>query len=172
MQEVEFYGPGEMPERIEPVDLIFRSGTEPLSHLIRFTTRSDKSHVAIVRRESGEIIHAVQRGVVQEYISKYEDDSYYLVRCPMSDEDRAQCVDWLDWAVGSGFRYDYVTLVMIWVFWVTGGWLYIGGGKSVGICSGLAAQALRAANYRFTHNPSVVIPKGLFDDITSGRAIP
>ena len=81
MQEVEFYGPGEMPEYVRPADLIFRKGTEPLSRLIRFTTRSDKSHVAIYRGR-GKMIHAVQRGVVVDPFEKYRDSSFYLVRCP------------------------------------------------------------------------------------------
>ena len=139
MQEVEFYGPGEMPEHVRPADLIFRKGTENLSRVIRHATGSDKSHVAVVRNYNGQIVHAVERGVVVEHILKYRNSSFYLVRCPMSYTNRRECVNWLDWAVGEGFKYDYATFAMIWVFWLTGGRLYVGGGKSVAICSGLAA---------------------------------
>ena len=171
--EITQFCPGERatPDEYQPGDFILTHGNHLSSRLIRFgqTIRflgEDRkytwwSHAAIIRRQNGDLIEAINAGVIEGNISKYADTEYHLIHLEESladEHDREQIVNF---AVSSlGQKYSFVVVASIALSLLTGAKFAIGyDGQS--ICSGLVARALERSSAIFDRSPSHTLPADL-----------
>lgn len=165
--------PGEeaKPGEYQPGDFILTHGNHLTSRLIRFGQGirflgEDRkytwwSHAALVRTTTGDLIEAINAGVIESHISNYKDTEYYLVHLEESlatDHDRSQAVKFAESCLGQ--KYSYVMVVSIFLSLLTGAKFAIGyDGQS--ICSGLVSRALERTNAIFDRTPSHMLPADL-----------
>ncbi|HEY3038361.1 MAG TPA: hypothetical protein VGJ66_06465 [Pyrinomonadaceae bacterium] len=167
------YCPGEQakPGEYEPGDFILTHGNHLTSRLIRFGQKirfhgEDRkytwwSHTAFVRRPNGDLIEAINAGVIESNISRYKETEYYLVHLEDSlatRHDRQQAVRFAEASIGQ--HYSYVMVVSIFFSLLTGAKFAIGyDGQS--ICSGLVSRALERGSAIFDRTPSHMLPADL-----------
>lgn len=167
------YCPGEQaaPGDYQPGDFILTHGSHISSRIIRFGQtirfRGDErkytwwSHAAIVRRHNGDLIEAINAGVIETNISRYKDTEYHLVHLDdtLADaHDRAQAVKFAEASLGQ--KYGFVMVASIGLSLLTGAKFAFGyDGQS--ICSGLVARALERSSAIFERSPSHTLPADL-----------
>jgi hypothetical protein len=171
--EITQFCPGERatPGEYEPGDFILTHGNHVSSQLIRFgqTIRfhgEDRkytwwSHAAIIRRKNGDLIEAINAGVIEANISKYEETEYHLIHLEESladRHDRKQIVRFAESSLGQ--KYGFVMVASIALSLLTGAKFAFGyDGQS--ICSGLVARALERSSAIFDRSPSHTLPADL-----------
>ena len=171
--EITQFAPGDeaLPGDYYPGDFILTHGNHLSSRLIRFgqTIRfrgEDRkftwwSHAALVRRKNGDLIEAINAGVIETNISRYKDTEYHLVHLDetLADmRDREQAVRFAEASLGQ--EYGYVMIASITLSLLTGARFAFGcDGQS--ICSGLVARSLERSNAIFDRSPPHTLPADL-----------
>jgi hypothetical protein len=171
--EITQFCPGEQaaPGDYQPGDFILTHGSHLSSRFIRFGQtirfRGDDrkytwwSHAAIVRRTNGDLIEAINAGVIETNISRYKDTEYHLVHLDDSlanAHDREQAVRFAEASLGQ--KYGFVMVASIALSLLTGAKLAFGyEGQS--ICSGLVARSLERSSAIFDRSPSHTLPADL-----------
>jgi len=171
--EITQFCPGEqaVSGEYQPGDFILTHGSHLSSRFIRFGQgirfRGDDrkytwwSHAALVRRQNGDLIEAINAGVIETNISRYKDTEYHLVHLEDSladRHDREQAVKFAEASLGQ--KYGFVMVASIAVSLLTGAKFAFGyDGQS--ICSGLVARALERSSAIFDRSPSHTLPADL-----------
>jgi uncharacterized protein YycO len=171
--QVTQYCPGEKaaPDEYEPGDFILTHGSHLTSRLIRFGQgirfRGDDrkytwwSHAALIRRKNGDLIEAINAGVIETNISRYDKTEYYLVHLEDSlatKHDREQAVKFAEASLGQ--KYSYIMVASIFFSLLTGAKFAIGYDGQA-ICSGLVSRALERSSAIFDRTPSHMLPADL-----------
>lgn len=159
------------PTEYEPGDFILTHGNGFFSRLIRFGQKirfhgQNKkyawwNHTAIIVSKDGDLIEALNAGVIRTKISRYRETEYHLIHLEgsLADwHDREQAVKFAEWSLNQ--RYGWIIIVSIALSLLTGGKFTFGfDGQS--ICSGLVARALERTNAIFNRTPSHIMPADL-----------
>jgi len=171
--EITQFCPGEQarPGDYHPGDFILTHGAHLSSRFIRFGQtirfRGDDrkyswwSHAALIRRENGDLIEAVNAGVIETNISRYKDTEYHLVHLEDSlanQRDREQGVKFAEASVGQS--YGFVAVASIALSLLTGAKVAFGY-EGQQICSGLVARALERTSVIFDRSPPHTLPADL-----------
>lgn len=171
--EITQFCPGEQarPGDYHPGDFILTHGNHISSKFIRFgqTIRflgDDRkytwwSHAALLRRANGDLIEAVNAGVIETNISRYKDTEYHLVHLEDSladPRDREQAVKFAEASVGQS--YGFVAVASIALSLLTGA-KFAFGYEGQQICSGLVARALERSSVIFDRSPPHTLPADL-----------
>jgi hypothetical protein len=115
----------------------------------------------MVRRQNGDLIEAINAGVIETNISRYKDTEYHLVHLEDSladAHDREQAVRFAEWSLGQ--EYGFVVVVSIGLSLLTGA-KFAFGYEGQAICSGLVARALERSSVIFNRSPSHTLPADL-----------
>lgn len=141
--------------------VLFYCGNTPLSRLIRWVTRSEYSHVAIM--VNGVLYEAVGRGIRrltrrQAWRRAREAAAFALVRASKDDEQQAR--DWLDARVEQG--YSILGFLAAGVAALTGYRIrFVVALAGEQICSSLVAGALQCAGLLPDAEPRLETPASL-----------
>ena len=116
--EVTEFPPGHeaSPSEFEPGDFILTHGNSVYSRLIRFGQAirfhgPDRqytwwSHAAMIVSKKGDLIEALNAGVIPTNLSKYKETEYYLVHLKdtlANHYDREQIVKFAEWCLNQRF---------------------------------------------------------------------
>lgn len=127
------------------------------------------NHAAFIASEKGDLIEALQTGVVRSHISKYKDTQYTVVRiADASDTDRYQALKFAEWCVGA--KYGFLTIINL-ALWALFGGKFDFSIDGQEICSGLVARSLERFGEIFILNPTRNAPAHLaahFDIVLPG----
>lgn len=160
--------------KIQPGDFILFHGPNWFARLIRFGQalrfRGERekyaywNHAAIVvdidSRGHPVIVEAAERVKKGSLWQLYDEHDFVMmnVDVPMSEEDRAQVVEYANAQVGES--YDYLQIIGL-AFNIIFGTRFSFGDNSAHICSGLVAEALERAGYDFDKDAEGVMPADL-----------
>jgi len=164
-------GQATAPGEFQPGDFILTHGSSFISRLIRFGQAirfhgPDRkyiwwNHAAVVASKDGDLIEALNAGVIRTRISRYKETEYHLVQLEGSladQHDRDQAVKFAERSLKQ--KYGYLTVISIALSLLTGAKFAFGyDGQS--ICSGLVARALERTNKIFDRTPSHIMPADL-----------
>jgi hypothetical protein len=161
------YGPGECPVMVSPGAVIVCRSAGPLSRLIRWASKGEWSHAAIVVEKEGDIVEASWNGVQEASIRDWKDVEFAVLMPDYLNEfQRNQAVSQALWILQEGWEYDYTTFFGMLLFWATRGKLMISGGAKVAICSGLVADCLHFGGIRFPRKiPYFHTPSDLYEEL-------
>ena len=167
---VEFYPKGREAEGMREGDFLLTHDKNIIGWLVRFGQRlryeehyARWNHAVLVLSEDGRIAEALSMGVVENHISKYQGEDYYLVRLrDVSDEDRKQVVAFARSVLDSPDRteYGWPTFASIILMLLTNSrWVF--GMVGTAICSGFVAEALVRTGAIFEKPPGHMMPADL-----------
>lgn len=169
-EAVEAFGPGEQPEVWEPGDILLTHGGTLFSRIIRVSQRirihgDDRrytywNHAALVVSADGDLIEVQKPGVVRTHASKYRPKDVRLVKVCADERDRAQVLEFAEWAVAHHRGFGRVTILSILLTLMTGGKFsfFVDGTE---ICSGFVARAQERTGAIFSRQPSHIMPADL-----------
>jgi hypothetical protein len=186
--QVSHYPPGEMPEVFVPGDFsLHRSTTNKtrggettaLGKLIQAGERvrfgnSDFArwtHSALIVSASGNIVEAIESGVVEDNIGKYLNTDYVVVHVTATEEQRALACGFARSRVPDSYGIlNFLALALQSLF----GWtlsFHLGGQY---ICSGLVARATEKYIDGYPRTPEDMMPGDLayFWHVNSGEPLP
>ncbi len=167
---VEFYPKDREAEGMREGDFLLTHDKNIIGWVVRFGQRlryeeryARWNHAVLVLSEDGRIAEALSMGVVEDHISKYQGEDYYLVRLrDVSDEDRKQMVAFAESVLKAPYRtrYGWPTLTSIVLTLLTNSrWVF--GRVDTAICSGFVAEALVRTGAIFEKPPSHMMPADL-----------
>jgi len=159
------FPPGEQPATWQVGDVILtHNATSFISKLIRFGQRlryrGDKSgyawynHVAVVVSPDGDLIEALGRGIVKTHASRYDTEFYSYIDVGLNESDRTAVGQYAQRVSDLNSRYGYVQIVAIAISLLTNSKLQFAV-QGQNICSGFAAEALRAGGYWFEYKGKI-----------------
>lgn len=167
---VKFYPKDRAAEEMREGDFLLTHGDYLVSRLIRFGQRlrhEDRyarwNHAVLILSEDGRIAEALSQGVVENHISKYEGEDYYLVRLQgVRDEDRNQMMVFARSVLDSLDRteYGWLTIASMILTLLTSS-RFVFGMVGTAICSGFVAEALVRTGVIFEKPPSHMLPADL-----------
>lgn len=153
------YPPGTNRTEWQPGDIILtRDPKGFFSWLIRFGQRlryrgDDKkyawfNHVAVVVDTDGTLVEALSRGIVQTNGGRYDEAWYAYIDTDLSDYERARVAQYANRVAELNTKYGWMQIVAISLSLLTNSVVQFSV-RGQNICSGFAAEALRAGGYWF-----------------------
>jgi hypothetical protein len=127
----------------KPAFAMIRLG-QALRYKGEFRKYAHWNHAGIFVDDNGQVVEALNNGVVTRQISAYRAEEYTVVYLDMTDEDRTQVANIAKQWVGA--KYGWLNIVNIGMRIVFGGKLSYSRADEK-ICSGLVAYCLTAAGY-------------------------
>jgi uncharacterized protein YycO len=147
-----------MSASYQPGDILLVHGTDLLSRLIGWGTRSHWCHVALIVSAAGDLIEALNTGVTRTTLAKYAGHEVLIVNTRLSAEDRARAVAYATARVGD--PYGWLTIAGIVIGRLTGLRLILGLAHHED-CSWMVGEALAHAGVDFNADETMTTPADL-----------
>lgn len=155
----ESFPPGTRRKEWQVGDIVLTHNAESfVSKLIRFGQRlryrgedtkfAWYNHAAVVVSPDGDLIEALGHGIVKTHVTRYDKEFYSYIDVGLNDSERTKVGQYAQRVSDLNSRYGYLQIIAIAISLLTGSHLQFSL-RGQNICSGFAAESLRAGGYWF-----------------------